>query len=475
MRLARLLAAGLAGVALTLLVALILYVQRQPDLEVWHTAHLDAEFDADSDVETFDDYLALEARLFAQLDERVYARVPPQERHRFLRYHRGSRSDPGVWPRNWNRSYELAVDAPRAGALLLHGLSDSPYSLRHLGERLHARGFHVVSLRLPGHGTAPTGLLDVRWEDWAAAVRLAMRHLGDRVGDAPRFLVGYSNGGALAVEYATAALADDSLVPPSGIVLLSPEIGLTRAAAFAIWQERLAGWLDVDKLRWASVGPEYDPFKYQSFAVNAGDQAYRITREIDRRLTTLRAQGGLERFPPVLAFQSLVDATVQVPALVTVLMRRLPANGSELVVFDLNRTSDLQYFLRDDDRPELNALLGGDPLAFTLTFVTNANEHTRDVAVRTRAAGQRGIVDAPLGMAWPIDVFSLTHVALPFPPTDPLYGGEAELGGTIPIGRLVLHGEKGVFRISAADMLRIRWNPFYTYLERRVLEFVDGR
>ena len=59
--------------------------------------------------------------------------------------------------------------------LLLHGMSDAPYSLRALGEALHARGFHVLGLRLPGHGTAPSGLVTATWEDMAAAVALAAR------------------------------------------------------------------------------------------------------------------------------------------------------------------------------------------------------------------------------------------------------------------------------------------------------------
>jgi hypothetical protein len=37
---------------------------------------------------------------------------------------------------------------------------------------------------------------------------------------------------------------------------------------------------------------------------------------------------------------------------------------------------------------------------------------------------------------------------------------------------MALRGERGALRISAVDMLRLRWNPFYYYLEKRVLEFV---
>ena len=35
-----------------------------------------------------------------------------------------------------------------------------------------------------------------------------------------------------------------------------------------------------------------------------------------------------------------------------------------------------------------------------------------------------------------------------------------------------LSGERGVLQIGASDMLRLRCNPFYSYLERRVIEFL---
>jgi hypothetical protein len=43
----------------------------------------------------------------------------------------------------------------------------------------------------------------------------------------------------------------------------------------------------------------------------------------------------------------------------------------------------------------------------------------------------------------------------------------------IRLGRIALRGEKGVLEVAAADMLRLRWNPFYPYLERRVMERLE--
>ena len=316
------------------------YLDSHPDLRVWHETILDAEFTADTPAQNFADYLALEERLFEQLDALVYAKIQPEDRGLTNRYRRDSLSDPGRWPINWNRSFELPTDAPRAGVLLLHGMSDSPYSLRGLGESLHDAGARVIGLRLPGHGTAPSGLVEARWQDMAAAVRLAVLHLREQVGQQPLYIVGYSNGGALAVHYALLALADDNLPAVDGLVLISPAIGVTSVAALAVWQARLGHLLGLDKLAWNSILLEYDPFKYNSFAVNAGDQVYRLTAEIQRQLDGLSTTGLLQRLPPILAFQSVVDATVSTPALVEGLFGRLPAGDHELVLFDINRLAE---------------------------------------------------------------------------------------------------------------------------------------
>mgnify|MGYP003573705751 FL=1 len=115
-----------AGALAVLVVVFVVYMEGRPDLDVWHLAELDEEFTEASGVETFTDYLVLEERLFAQLDKQVYAQVPADERRLINRYNKGSLSDPAGWSQNWNRSFELPAATPKAGVLLLHGMSDSP-------------------------------------------------------------------------------------------------------------------------------------------------------------------------------------------------------------------------------------------------------------------------------------------------------------------------------------------------------------
>jgi alpha-beta hydrolase superfamily lysophospholipase len=461
------------GAFVVLVAVFAIYLDSRPDLKVWHLADLDAEFTEDSPVADFPAYLALEERLFAQLDAKVLAKVEAADRNLINRYHRGSLSDPGRWPRNWNHSFELSSEKPLAGILMLHGMSDSPYSLRSLGERLQAAGAWVVGLRVPGHGTAPSGLVEVRWQDMAAAVRLAMRHLSASAGGRPLYIVGYSNGGALAVEYALSTLEDSELPRAEGLVLISPAIGVTPAAALAVWQARLGHLLGLEKLAWNSILPEYDPYKYGSFAVNAGDQVYRLTREIRGRLERLGQSGELARFPPVLAFQSVVDATVSAPALVDGLFGKLPPGGHELVLFDVNRVTDVEPLLSSDPAAEIEAMLRDRDLTFTLSFLANETEDSVQLVLHQKRAGETAIGASPTGLFWPEGIYSLSHVALPFPPADPLYGGdESEQSPGLRLGNLALRGERGTLRLAASDMLRLRWNPFYSYLESRLLQFI---
>jgi alpha-beta hydrolase superfamily lysophospholipase len=470
----RLLAYGGLGVVLTLLVVLVMHLNSRPDLAAWHTVHLDEEFTSDSEVSTFAEYLALEDRLFKQLDEEVYQATPANADDLINRYRAGSLADPGRWARNWNRSYEMPVDDPPAAVLLLHGLSDSPYSLKHLAEKLSGLGVHVLGLRIPGHGTAPSGLVRTDWKDMAAAVHIAVNHLSQQHPNAPLHLVGYSNGAALALNYELDSLVDPSLPGIDRLVLISPEIAVTKLAMFAKTQARLGRLLGLEKLAWNDILPEYDPYKYGSFAVNAGKVSYEITEEIQKQISRLAKSGKLEEIAPILAFSSVVDATVEVTALVDNLFNRLPGDKHELVLFDINRRSGVEPLLRWNPQPMLDALSSHPREQYTLRLVSNKDVVDGQVELKSWQAGEPDATSVPLGLSWPDDLFSLTHVALPFPPGDSLYGGKpASPSPGLQLGRLAYRGERGVLQISADSMLRLRWNPFYSFLESRALEFLQ--
>ncbi|HEX7158270.1 MAG TPA: alpha/beta hydrolase, partial [Edaphobacter sp.] len=206
-----------------------------PPLHAWHT-FVPHELKADElDRADWNRYLAQEDAIMASVRSEVSQKLAPGERIPINRYFEASPIYPAHFAHDWNRSYVMEPEGPPVGVVvLLHGLTDSPYSLRHVAEHYRERGFVAIGIRMPGHGTVPAGLTDVRWEDWMAATRLAVREARRRVpAPAPLHLVGFSNGGALAMKYALDALEDPKLARPDRILLFTPMIGITRFARFA--------------------------------------------------------------------------------------------------------------------------------------------------------------------------------------------------------------------------------------------------
>ena len=451
-------------------------VRALPDLQPWHelrsrleprAAEITAAF-------TLDQYLAREEAVFrearARVDDEVSKGANPLVPNRYVE---SSRSHPDRLAFAGNRTEVLRAASPRGGALLVHGLTDGPYSMRALAARLNAAGFYTVSLRMQGHGTVPGGLVDATWEDWMAAVRMGARHVRDQIGaERPLVLVGYSNGGALITKYALDALEDQSLPKPAKLIMLSPMIGVSPAARFASTISLLGPV--IQKARWIDIVPEYNPFKYNSFPANAGAQTFLLTRALNRQMLEAEQSGRLKQMAPVLAFQSVVDTTVSAPAVVHDLFDHLPPGPSELVLFDLNRQAGVDLFTKPEE--VLPKLTGDKPRAYAVTLITNTRSDTQEVSAMSVAAGASQITTEPLGLSWPDSIYSLSHVALPFPIDDPIYGGEGqgrELG-SVSLGRLSPRGEKSVLIVPEEVLMRLTWNPFFPYLAQRVERWVES-
>jgi hypothetical protein len=184
--------------------------------------------------------------------------------------------------------------------------------------------------------------------------------------------------------------------------------------------------------------------------------------------------------PPVLAFQSVADATVSTAAVVDELFAKLTPEGHSLVAFDINRDPELEPLLTPAARTVLRNLLTGPPLPFDLTVLGNAGaaaEGERDAVLvaRHRAAGSMTFDTRPTGMAWPRDTYSLSHVALPFRADDPVYGATPPTHRDFMfLGKVELFGERGVLAVAAGDFTRLRYNPFFAYIESRLNEFLSA-
>jgi carboxylesterase len=115
-------------------------------------------------------------------------------------------------------------------ALLLHGLTGSPFELRPVADRLARAGVHCVAPLLPGH-QSPEALARTSWQDWVEGAREAFLALG-APGEARRTMIVGSSMGALAA----CALAAEFPGRVDGLALLAPALELMPPG-------KLAGWL----------------------------------------------------------------------------------------------------------------------------------------------------------------------------------------------------------------------------------------
>ena len=443
--------------------------QRGPPLAPWHT-YVPHELKAtELDAADWSRYLAEEARIFDAVRAEVTQKLDPDERAPFNRYFEQSPVYPAHFSQDFNRSYVLEpAGTPLGAVVLLHGLTDSPYSQRHIARTYRDHGFVAIVIRLPAHGTVPAALTDIEWEDWSAATRLDVREARRRAPPpAPLHLVGFSNGGALALKYALDAISDPQLARPDRLVLISPMIGITRFARFA----GLAGLPAVlpafAKAAWLGIVPEFNPFKYNSFPVNGGRQSYRLTRALQQQVARYSRTGQLAQLPPIITFQSVMDFTVSTPAIVSALYDRLPPNGSELVLFDVNRTVKFGPLLRRSADTALTRLLPAAARSYRTTIITNADGDSTEAIERTTEAGAATERDRPLGLTYPAGLYSLSHVALPFPMSDGLYGLTPDPTDNfgINLGDLAPRGERNVLIASLTHCPR-RLQPVLSLHDR---------
>lgn len=124
------------------------------------------------------------------------------------------------------------------GALVLHGFTGSPVSMRPLSEALADAGFAVEMPRLPGHGTAVADLAESSWDDWLAHAEETLAALQERVVGGKVVVVGLSMGGAL-----TAALAENH-PELAGIVLINAPVAAPPELAAGL-EAMLAGGTEI--------------------------------------------------------------------------------------------------------------------------------------------------------------------------------------------------------------------------------------
>lgn len=108
--------------------------------------------------------------------------------------------------------------AGKTGFLLMHGLTATPVEVRFLAEYLFGEGYTVAGPLLPGHGTQPSDLNRVRWQDWVMTAELWLEQLFK---DCDTVFIGGESTGAVIALYLAA-----SQPKVSGVLCYAPAIRL---------------------------------------------------------------------------------------------------------------------------------------------------------------------------------------------------------------------------------------------------------
>ena len=142
------------------------------------------------------------------------------------------------------------------------------------------------------------------------------------------------------------------------------------------------------------------------------------------------------------------------------------------MLFDVNRTVKFGPLLRPSAYVALDQLAPTSPQAYRFTSIVNVNDLSGAVAARTIAPGQLRAEERGLDLLYPSGIFSLSHLAIPIPMDDSLYGLEPDL--KVPpefgfrLGAMGARGERGALVVDQDFLTRLSSNPFFPYVLERI-------
>lgn len=177
-------------------------------------------------------------------------------------------------------------------AILVHGLSDTAYSLRDIGRVLTNACYKSRVILLPGHGTRAGDLLTTRLSDWQQTIDYL---IDQAVAETDTIIMaGFSLGAVLTLDAAARRQNDID-----GIIGISPAYYLSSA--------RLAKWagLVAPLMRWVDRGVADDSMRYEAMPTRGVAETWSAMKELHRNLN----EKGPISVPWLLA-QSMDDAVV---------------------------------------------------------------------------------------------------------------------------------------------------------------------
>lgn len=215
-------------------------------------------------------------------------------------------------PQGWMQDWAATGSGKNAhiGVLLVHGFTGSPASMRPWGEFLHSKGYTVRVPLLPGHGTRPEDLNEVKWQEWPAKVEFEISQLKKSCDVV--FLIGLSMGGGTVLN--VAASHNDAF---AGLILVNPMIHVKGVPV------ELAFFLSRFQKMRASVGddikrPGVTEWGYDALPTRGIYQLLKMLRITRRNLKNITI--------PVQLFHSVEDHT-------------LPVTNTEIILGEIGSTN----------------------------------------------------------------------------------------------------------------------------------------
>lgn len=443
-----------------------------PNLHPWHTTKVDKELLISTEYHDIDTYLKDEDAYV----RKMFAKMTDSALRKNNRFNPKSNAYPFSNTDNFNASfiYDPGVKNTKGVILLLHGLSDSPFHMRDLGMVFKNKGFYVLGLRLPGHGTLPSGLLNVTTQHWETATiwgASQVHKIAQERKNVPFYMGGFSTGGALILNYTFKSLSNSDFYTPEKLFLFSPAIGVSKMAKFSAWHKCLSWMSYFNKYSWLDILPEYDPTKYNSFTKNAGRQIYLLTLENKDLVNKIVANNLQHELPPIIAFQSLVDATV-LPEDLIEMYQKIGTQKDELFVFDVNR-GYVDFMSKEVLQIDPKNIVFNQANKPQLHMLINTMEVDSVVGQNASGVYKKGsnttLIDIypDNHIAWPSEFFAMSHVSVPIAPSNAIYGKSSRLG------KISIHGEKDVLFVSSDDLMRIRFNPFFDLMKIEINDFIE--
>ncbi len=312
------------------------------------------------------------------------------------------------------------------GILLVHGLSDSPYLVRPIGEYFQSRCFLVRSILLPGHGTVPGDLLYVSDEEWIKAIDYGLRSIKGAAQNV--YIGGYSTGGTLALYE---GFRHNEI---KAIILFSPAIGFKNSytgPALRVYQY-MKRWLEGRR-------DDLDFAKYETFATSA---VVELAEIMDKNKAEAEKTGKLKT--PVFAALSYEDISVSAKKTIRFFSKYFASPESRMILYAKNPES-----LRFDD--------------------------SRIKIIKSRNLRGR--------------ILDFAHVSIPIPPDDSHYGKEGEYKSCLHYDKIkekkkwraCKNDEKSVWlgvaskeNMNRGVVRRLTYNPLYKDMTGALDEFLEN-